>query len=308
MTTTATPDLPVDGTFALLLTHDVDRPYKSLQAPYYALRERDPGHLRALRPGENPWWQFESVRSIEEDLGVRSAFYFLSERPLWSRPASAWRKPHYWVEHLGRYDPTDDDVAAMMRDLDENGWEVGLHGSYDAYREPDRLLAERERLESVLDSDVVGGRQHHLNLSIPETWRHYASAGLKYDASLGTSSRYGFRFGHREIRPFDDEFVVFPLTLMEKALPDPGEAFETARDDCERLLQEAREERAVMSVLWHPRVFATEDFPGYARLYRWLVERALEMGAWVGSPGDLYRRLSEVRDTPQSESVAVGGR
>jgi hypothetical protein len=65
-----------------------------------------------------------------------------------------------------------------------------------------------------------------------------------------------------------------------------------------------------MSALWHPRLFNSTDFPGYRRLYRRLVETALEMGAWVGSPGDYYammdhpvERASESIDGTKSGSV-----
>jgi hypothetical protein len=46
-----------------------------------------------------------------------------------------------------------------------------------------------------------------------------------------------------------------------------------------------------MTVLWHIRYFSEAEFPGYRRLYERLIERALEMGAWVGPLGDLYRHL-----------------
>ena len=71
--------IPGDHAFALCLTHDVDRPYKTYQSVYYALRERDPSHLGDLRPGVNAYWTFDRIRAVETDLGVRSAFYFLDE-------------------------------------------------------------------------------------------------------------------------------------------------------------------------------------------------------------------------------------
>ena len=291
---TATESPVPDATFALCLTHDVDRPYKTYQALYYAARDRRPSHLRDLLPDRDPWWRFEDVMRVEDELGVRSAFYFLREPHLFEdRDPRDWVAPRYWVEHLGRYDPSSPAVVDAMRRLDDGGWEVGLHGSYDAYRDPERLRRERVRLEDDLGGDVIGGRQHYLNLDVPETWRYHAGAGLSYDASLGSSERYGFHHGYRELRPFDDEFVVFPLTVMDKALPDPGVDFERARADCERLLREARDNAAVMTALWHPRTFAEADFPGHRRLYRWLVERALELGAWVGPPRDLYRQLAD---------------
>lgn len=43
-----------------------------------------------------------------------------------------------------------------------------------------------------------------------------------------------------------------------------------------------------MTALWHQCYFSTSDYPNYRSLYRRLIERALEMGAWVGPPGALY--------------------
>ena len=297
--------VPDGAEFALCLTHDVDRPYKRMQAPYYALKHGDLSHLDALVPGRNPWWLFEDIMDIEDEFGVRSAFYFLQEQHLFAdRDPSEWLTPRYWIEHLGRYDVTSPDIVSLMRTLRENGWEVGLHGSYDAYDDPERLRYEKARLESALGTAVTGGRQHFLNLDVPTSWRHHADIGLRYDASLGSSSRYGFHHGYAPLRPFDDEFVVFPLTVMEKALPDPRDDFEAARVACERLLQEARDNEAVMSALWHPRFYEESDFPGQRRLYRWLVERALELDGWVGPPRDLYRRFAAAGDD-RSEPNAV---
>jgi hypothetical protein len=284
-------DLAVDAEFALLLTHDVDRPYKSVQSIYHAVRQRDPRQLRSLLPGVNPWWQFEDIMELEDDLGVRSAFYFLREPHLLARDASDLLDPFYWIEHAGRYDLDTPKMLDALDRLRDGGWEVGLHGSYDSYDDPDRLRTEKTALETALGHGVKGGRQHHLNCG-PNTWEYHREIGLRYDASPGSSTEYGFDHGYQPFRPFGDEFVVFPLTLMEMALPDPGEDFEAAWAVCERLLEEAADESAVMSALWHPRLFTVEDFPGHRRIYRRLVERALEMGAWVGSPGEYYDQMS----------------
>ena len=282
--------IPEGHEFALLLTHDVDRPYKTYQAPYYALREGENRlhHLASLLPGREPYWQFGTVMAVEESLGVRSAFYFLSEQRIWERPIREWVSPRAWQLFGGRYSLSDPDIRETVRQLDDGGWEVGLHGSYESPRDRTRLASELAAVEDALDDGAVGGRQHYLNLAVPETWRHYRALGLRYDASLGSSEETGFHHGYGLQRPFDDEFVVFPLTMMENALPDPGEEFAEAWRICDDLLAEAAANDAVMTVLWHPRVFSVEDFPGYGRLYRRLVQTALDRGAWVGSPAAFY--------------------
>ena len=285
-----------DHSFALCLTHDVDRPRKRYRSLYYAIRDRRPGHLRDLLPGRNPYWQFETMMALEEDLGVRSAVYVLNEPHILRRGLGGLLDPTDWVQHLGRYDIDDPSLVEALRALETGGWEIGLHGSFHSYTDRDRLRHEKSTLEEHLEGRVVGGRQHYLNLRIPETWRHHAAIGLRYDASLGSSTTYGFQHGYRPLRPFGDDFVVFPLTVMEATLPDPGSDFEAAWAACERLLAEAAANDAVMTALWHPRFFSVVDFPGYKRLYRRLVERALERGAWVGSPAACYRQLDLDRD------------
>jgi len=86
-----------DHTFALCLTHDVDRPYKTFHSVAYALRDRDPAHLRSLLPTTNTFWTFEEIMDLEADLGVRSAFYFLNEQRLFrDRPPREWISKDSW--------------------------------------------------------------------------------------------------------------------------------------------------------------------------------------------------------------------
>jgi len=298
--------IPDGHEFVLLLTHDVDRPYKTYQSLYYALTEpgRRAHHLASLLPDTEPYWQFDTITAIEEELGVRSAFYFLSEQRLGDRPVREWLTARAWRLYAGRYSMDDPAIREVVSELDDGGWEVGVHGSYNTPDDRDRLRTELGRLEDVLGDDVHGGRQHYLNLAVPETWRHYRALGLNYDASLGSSEEVGFQHGYGLKRPFDDEFVVFPLTIMENALPDPDpdDGFDEAWAVCDDLLREAEANDAVMSVLWHPRHFSDADFPGHRQLYRKLIETALSRGAWVGSPGQFYETAG-LSETERAELV-----
>jgi hypothetical protein len=285
-------DLLPDHSFALCLTHDVDRPYKFAQAIYYALRDREPGQLRALLPGRRPNWTFDRMLAIEAELGVRSAFYFLDEQQLLrDRPVREWFDRDAWQLYADRYSLDDPAIVELIGRLDRGGWEVGLHGSYESYDDRGRLRAEKRRLERVLEKPVLGGRQHYLNRTLPDTWEHHAEIGLGYDATLGSASEIGFAYGDTVARPFDDEFVAFPLTMMDVAMPDPGEQPDVARSTADGILREAAERGAIATVLWHPRVFNETDWTGHGSLYRYLIERTRELGGWVGPPRDLYAEL-----------------
>jgi hypothetical protein len=295
--------MPADAEFALCLTHDVDRLHKRLpHSLYYLLRDRRFDHLSDTFAEYEPYSRFHDVMAIEEELGVRSAFYFLNEPPLHHKTPREWLRPRNWIEQLGRYDVTEAGVTDTIAELDTGGWEVGLHGSLASSDDRERLAREKDTLEEVVGHPVRGGRQHYLRLDGRRTWRNQAAVGLEYDASLGSSTTYGFHDGYGVRRPFDDEFVVFPLTAMEVALPDPGDRFAAAWAACEELLHEAAANGAVMTVLWHLRYFSEADFPGYRRLYRRLVETALELGGWVGTPGALYEELDGDATTRRGRS------
>ena len=279
--------------FGLCLTHDVDRPYKTIQAPYLAIRERSLDHLRHIGSEERPYWQFGTIQDIEEQFGVRSSMYFLNEQRLFvDLPKHKWLSPIHWVRYTGHYAITDPAIVSVIRELDEGGWEIGLHGSYASGEDGERLEYEKTALESVLGKSITGGRQHFLNCTIPTTWRLHRSLGLTYDASLGSSRSYGFSNGYGAIRPFEDEFLVFPLTAMEIALYSPRDSIEAAKSQIDRLIEEAADNRAIMSVLWHVRLFNEEEFPGYLELYQYLITRAIEENAWIGPTGELAVALN----------------
>lgn len=277
--------------FALCLTHDVDRPYKRFQVPYYAIKDRDLAHFRTLFTSERPYWQFQNIMELEEQFDVRSSFYFLNEQRLFrDKGMREWIRPENWKLFTGRYDITDDEIVTVISTLDDGGWEIGLHGSYESCQDYERLQYEKETLESIVGHEVVGVRQHYLNLDRPKTWEFHRTLGLKYDSSLGSTDEYGFQFGYGPVEPLDG-FYVFPITVMEVALMRTCDNVAEAKAEIDALLTEAQSEGAVMTALWHPRFFNESEFPGYADVYRYMIRNATEMGAFVGSCADVYDRV-----------------
>lgn len=299
--TTRLPDGFEDATFALCLTHDVDRLYKTIQAPYLALRTGESRHLRELLTEARPYWCVRDIMELEESLDVRSSFYFLNEQRIVDLPLRRWLNPFNWLQFTGHYRITDPEVVDIIHRLDRGGWEVGIHGSYESFYNEDRFAHELDELEDVLESEIVGGRQHFLNLNIPNTWQIHREHGLQYDTSLGSSTTYGFDHGYDVRRPFDDDFLVFPLTVMEITLLAGGKSVESAKRAIDKLVEEAATNGAVMTALWHVRLFNEQDFPGYRQLYRYLIERATEAGAWIGPVAEAHRRIT---DAPSDRPVA----
>ena len=153
------------------LTHDVDRVRKTYQyvtKTGKALLKGQFGRARKmLKKGfgtESPYWGFDTVIDIENKYGVKSTFFFLEESA-----KVQWLNPKSYKIALGRYHVYEPKVANMMRYLDANGWEIGLHGSYYSYDNPNLLKREKAAIEAVLGHEIIGIRQHYLNWN-EKTW------------------------------------------------------------------------------------------------------------------------------------------
>lgn len=291
---------PNGAPFALGLSHDVDRVAKRGQVPYYLGRavyrgrldwlRRELSALSALISGDDPYWNFDRIKKLEDDLGVRSTLFFLDET---GRPSLTSLKSN--VLYRGRYRVQAKRVAEAICDLDAGGWEIGLHGSYRSYLDEELLGAEKARLEAVVGHRIVGTRQHYLRLDVPETWRIHARLGLEYDSSLGFTDRVGWRWdARRPFRPVDNVTgetlpLQIPMTAMDLTLmlaPDPWRrALE--------LIDDAEANGGALVINWHQRVFNPWEPLGAMDVYERIIRECQQRGAWVTRLGDIHEWARE---------------
>lgn len=294
---------PDGARFGLGLSHDVDRVAKRGQFFYNLARAVARGRpgwvadearsLASLVRGDDPYWNFDRIRRLEEQLGVRSTLFFLDET---GRPRlTSWRSN---VLYRGRYRVAEPAVARVIRELDNAGWEIGLHGSYRSYRDAGMLGAEKARLEDVVGHPVLGTRQHYLRLAVPETWRIQAGLGLEYDSSLGFTDRAGWRWGVRgPFRPVagDGAGPTLPLQIPMTAMDGTLLAFADPWARARELIGEAEESGGCLVLNWHQRVFNPWEARRPMALYERIVRECQERGAWVGPLGAIHRLAG---DTP----------
>ena len=124
--------------FAVCLTHDVDRVHKSYQYITHFVRNIGRGDFRSAMNqitsvarklhGEEPYWNFDRIMEFERNLGVKSTFFFLNEQK------KVCVLPNEWKLYWGRYDIKDKRIVEVIKKLNAEGWEIGVHGSYNSYR------------------------------------------------------------------------------------------------------------------------------------------------------------------------------
>ena len=132
------------------LTHDVDRTRKTYQYFTHPLKELIKldlnGLLRQIKSysSTNNYWGFNEIIKIETKYNVKSTFFFLNE----TLPFNLFKLSN-WKLSLGRYDITHPEIIKIIKYLDNNGWEIGLHGSFSSYNNKRLLEKEKEVLENA---------------------------------------------------------------------------------------------------------------------------------------------------------------
>lgn len=260
------------------LTHDVDRVRKTYQYVTKTGKALLKGQVsrawKMLKNGINPkspYWGFDTVIEIENQYGVKSTFFFLEESA-----KVKWWKPNSYKIALGRYHVNEPQVAEMMRYLDANGWEIGLHGSYYSYDNPELLKREKAAVEKVLEHSITGIRQHYLNWN-ENTWAYQCGAGFKYDSTWGYTRVIGYKEG--KVAPFfpisGSDFCEIPLVIMDSCFEDDKDRW----SKLETIIARAEKENGVLVINFHTNNFDEVEFPHNKNNYIRLIEILKEHGA-----------------------------
>jgi len=292
------PFWPNGKKFAVCLTHDVDRVHKSYQYFTHFLKSLKKGDFHAAfyqitsiakkLSGDNPYWNFDRIMEIEKELGVKSTFFFLNEQ----KKACIF-SPKEWKLYLGRYDIKDAKIVNIIKRLDAEGWEIGVHGSYNSYRNLEMLREEKETLEEILGKRVHGISQHYCNLEIPSTWEYHEKLGFSYDASLGFVTDIGFRWGTcHPFHPFNPEngrissLWELPIIIMDNAC-----AYKSWQDMME-IIKTVERYNGLLLLRWHQSTFNECEFPELSKVYERIIKLCKGKNAWITNAYDIVGWLN----------------
>lgn len=266
------------GAFAF--THDVDYPQMIRWIECLRLAARRgwkalPSIAGVLR-GTNHFWTFTEWVDWQKQLGTRPAFYFMARQG--SLLQYALGTPDDF------YDIRTQEFRDLFRYLKDEGCEIGLHASYNAWRSADILRREKELIEETAGTRVEGNRHHywHLDPRAPhETLALHENAGLVYDSSLGLEYYPGFRRGichpfrpyHPGLRREIDVVQLppawmddhFDRRLQQNGISDPASY---ARS----LVSKANETGGIVVVDYHSRGMNSDFYPRYGPWIRKFVE------------------------------------
>jgi len=276
-------------TYQVMLSHDVDHPLSVADKPWPAvvrnvggdlLHRRDPFlsirrlYARSLSSSgkfdADPNNTFDFILETSERHGLRSAFYFITD--------------HSAGAIDGDYSIEMPWLRRLMRKIHERGHEIGLHPSYNTFRDVAQTKREFDRLlktteEEGIGQDEWGGRQHYLRWDASATWQNWADVGLNYDSTMTFADRVGFRcgvcyafrtFNLRKREPL--RLLERPLIVMEATLFERAYMHRSPEDGLAKLLELAATCKAFngqFTLLWHNSSLVTSR---QKRLYTEAVE------------------------------------
>jgi peptidoglycan/xylan/chitin deacetylase (PgdA/CDA1 family) len=195
-------------------------------------------------------------------------------------------------------------IADLLRLLDAEGFDVGLHGSYDSAFQPFVLAGERQTLTKATGLRFSSTRQHFLHWDARTTPGLQDEAGLTIDSSLGFNRNLGFRAGTSLPFHFFDlsrdrrlDLLEVPVTIHDGALfrPDCLELdLDLARKTLKTLLDAIADAGGLATLVFHPNNLEEER---YLDIFRFTIEYGLARGAWFASLAEVERwwRAREAR-------------
>ncbi|HKD94744.1 MAG TPA: polysaccharide deacetylase family protein [Gaiellaceae bacterium] len=301
------PPLYREARFAVALTHDVDVPWRWTRIGVRGAAARLKSHALAGQAGPavhearglarvplhklrrtDPNWRFAEIAAEENAHDARSTFFLMA--------GHGHRADGAAPEAYDRLRPQ------LVETLLATDSEIGLHGSYLAAEDLERLARERLLL-AQLDGPLIGQRYHYLRVDPHRNLAPLAGIGFRYDTSLGFPDALGFRAGiAHPFRPWDfandrpADLLELPLAVMDATLAEEryaGLSADAARPRVLSLLDWAAEHGGGFSILWHPERFDAPSARGWDRLYFELIEAVRERGGICLAAGELAGLAAE---------------
>jgi hypothetical protein len=283
-------------TFAICLTHDIDVVRKWSAFGIYnevvnkfifgredirLRRERFSKFLYYLISGRDPYRDgLRKIINFETSLGVRSTFFFMVGG------GSKFDVNYKW----------DTFILDLIDRLKSSGFEIGLHGSFNSFKDFDMLKMERRRIGELVGLDVIGVRQHFLRFDFKLTPKIQSEAGFRYDSTLGFSNFMGFRCGYSLPFFIYDIDTNREMSIVEIPLIFMDSCYQYGRcDDLDGVIKKlkfildvTRSFNGILNVLFHNTIYDEFDFDGWGDIFERFIKMALDAGAFIGRCCDIY--------------------
>lgn len=236
------------------VTFDIDSPYlykykplaiqfgglvKDLLSGRFSLVKR---RIMAYTSNADPYDVYSMTQSLAPKENLH--FFFLIDRQ------SAYDERHTYRNKAYR---------KLINRIVKQGIAVGIHPSYTAFKDVNRIKFETNQLQQIIGEPVRSSRMHFLKYHLPNTFRYLMEAGIIDDYTLCPAQYVGFKTGICIPYPFYDleknestSLIMHPVMVMDRALHKYlGLGKEQALEEIKRLSDICRQFGGQFIILLH---------------------------------------------------------
>ncbi|MBN2407215.1 MAG: hypothetical protein JXJ19_05920 [Elusimicrobia bacterium] len=294
------PLYPSGQSYALIVTHDMDRIRKTYQGAAAALKGKKyfsafPVLLRDclaafLFPARNSYCNFGRLRQLASDCGVPLTLFILQEKTDIRKLFKLGPGNLFGTYSLKK-------IKVRVEELLDGPVEPGIHPSFTAACDARQLKKELSSLRKIINHPKtadIGARNHYLAFC-EDTPAIQLESGLLYDSTMGFNFTSAFRCGTAfpfclAAGPGAREILLeLPLHIMDTALAyrsvDPDSGSKIIGDITDRI----KKTHGVLTVNWHFRYINPSEEKERYGLLRSIIEKAKKDGAWVTTPQAMCR-------------------
>lgn len=258
--------------YTTLATHDVDRPFlwdstlgkiKSIGASLLIRRNKEEIKLRAqnIVRGTDPFDTFDLLMDMSESIGEKAHFFFMAGGE---------------TEFDNFYQLGQPTVINLIKRIKKRNHCIGIHPSYNTYRDLDKLNSEIDILQKATGTKVSSSRQHYLRFDVSNTWNILDKSNVEWDSTMCYADVAGFRSGICYSYPVYDIVKREQLSLIEKPLIVMDTTLlryeklqvKQALSRVENLQNEVRRYNGNFVFLWHNSSFNSQEWVRYEEVFK----------------------------------------
>ena len=160
---------------------------------------------------------------------------------------------------------------------------VGLKVSYLGLDDISVLKKEKQKLESIVNYELVAPRNSFSKLNLPESYRNLIELEVKQDYTMGYINTLGFRAGTCTPFQFYDldfevqtplqvnTFHLFDSTLLKKS------SLLDKKEEMQRLIAEIKKVNGTFAPVFHNHSFSNEErWKGFRELFSYVLDSVNE--------------------------------
>lgn len=174
------------------------------------------------------------------------------------------------------------DYRLLFDFAQKRNYEIGLHPSYLAGKEPLHIKGEKKLLTEVAQQEITYSRHHYLATRKIEDMEKLITYGITDDFTMGYADVAGFRLGTcrpvRWIQPRTlqvTNLILHPLTAMDNTLSDKRYMHlsqKKAYDYLCQLIAYTKQYNGDLTLLWHNTSVEKNNGEYHRRLYTDIIQ------------------------------------